>query len=658
MIYRPDIDGLRALAVLSVIFYHMGIGVFSGGFVGVDVFFVISGYLITSIILPDIEAKNFSVVSFYDRRIRRIFPALFAVLGVSSVIAFLLFLPSDFKSYGKSLVATTVFASNMLFWRESGYFEGPAEEKPLLHTWSLSVEEQFYIFFPLLLVVIYRLVRRRYILFLGPLFGFSLALSIWAVSEAPDAAFYLAPMRAWELLLGALLALRVVPMPASTRLGEATSLVGLALIGWSAVMFTADTPFPGVSAMIPCLGTAMIIYSGATGGPVVTRLLSKKAVVFVGLISYPLYLWHWPLLVFAKYYLDAELEWEQNVALFAIMVLLATLSWQYIEKPFRGKQHILGRRALFATSAGVMSAVVGFGGIIVVMSGLPQRFPPKLNQIEALAQFETPDLDKKCFWTTPDKVRHDDLCKLGSDTSTGPEFILWGDSHGGALVSVLNASAMLEERAGVSAIYLSCPPLLGVTRHYTGSTYRCRDFNVEVLKYIAENQGISTVILVARWALSAEGERYRGEMKSTVYIGDDASSEISLAENKKVFKRGLERTVSELRKLGKRVLLVAQIPEVGFDVPRLLAKAYVNAGEWQQMPPTPRQYAERQEGVLAVFREMELKYGVKLVTIDELFCTVDSCGIEEDGLPLYSDDNHASRLGAARIVEKILLAFP
>jgi peptidoglycan/LPS O-acetylase OafA/YrhL len=654
MTYRPDIDGLRAVAVLAVIFYHMGSSVFPGGFVGVDVFFVISGYLITSIILADIESSRFSLLGFYDRRIRRIFPALFVVLAATSVAALVFFLPSDLKSFGKSVFATTVFLSNMLFWRESGYFDAPAEEKPLLHTWSLSVEEQFYVVFPLFLALIYPAAKGRLTLVLLPLLLGSLALSVWFVREDPNTAFYWAPMRAWELLIGAMLAIRVLPAPRTGAVREGLAVLGITLIVWSAVTYSRETPFPGASALVPCLGAAMVIQSGIGGTPpAFAKLLSLRPVVFIGLISYSLYLWHWPILVFAEYYLESELGWQKNLAAFLLMILLSAASWRYVEKPFRGRRPVLGRRGLFAASGALTAITAGFGVLAVATSGFPQRFPAKLAEIESLAQLETPELEQACFFTTLQKARAGEFCRLGADAGATTDFVLWGDSHGGALASAFHDHAARHRVSVISAIYNSCPPLLGVTRHYTGSTYRCREFNDEVLRHIARSERVKAVVLVARWALSAEGKRLEREGKPTVYIKDDLSSEISLEENRMAFKRGLERTIAALRETGKDVLLVEQIPEIGYDVPRLLAKAYVNGGDLDIVLPTTQQYSERQRYVSAVFREMEQEYGARIVRTQDLFCADGLCGIEEDGLPLYSDDNHASRIGAARIVDKV-----
>ena len=274
MKYRSDIDGLRALAIIPVVLYHAGIKQFSGGFVGVDVFFVISGYLITLIITEEIKQQRFTITDFYERRIRRIFPALFVVILFCLIAGTLFILPSDFKSFGKSIMATTLFVANIFFWKKTDYFAAAAETKPLLHTWSLSVEEQFYLIFPIILLFIDRYNQGRWRTFLLTLAAISLILSVSGVYYYPSATFYLIPTRAWELLLGSFLALDLFPQIHKQRLKDITSIAGLMLISLAVFQFSDITPFPGGYALIPCFGAALIIYSGKNGTSLVGRIIS------------------------------------------------------------------------------------------------------------------------------------------------------------------------------------------------------------------------------------------------------------------------------------------------------------------------------------------------------------------------------------------------
>jgi peptidoglycan/LPS O-acetylase OafA/YrhL len=300
IVYRPEIDGLRAIAVLAVVIYHAAIPGFSGGFVGVDIFFVISGYLITSIIAKDISLKTFTYASFYERRIRRIFPALFAMAFFFTVAAVLFLPPDKLSVYAKSLIAMTLFGSNVLFWKDrgpEGYFDTSSQTEPLLHTWTLGVEEQFYLLFPIFMIALSRTSRESRIFSLLVFAAGSFCLSIWATSYKPFAAFYLLPFRGWELLIGSILAVGAIPAPKCRATNELLGLCGLFLIAWAIFGYT---PFPGLNALFPCAGTWLIIYSCAHGPSLPKSALSVRYMVFVGTLSYSIYLWHWPLLVFGR----------------------------------------------------------------------------------------------------------------------------------------------------------------------------------------------------------------------------------------------------------------------------------------------------------------------------------------------------------------------
>ena len=296
--YRPDIDGLRALAVVFVILYHTGTDIFSGGFVGVDVFFVISGYLITSLIQAELESGNFRLRNFWLRRARRILPALLAVMAVSALCFAVIYPPRYYKDFGDSLVAQSLFVSNILFWMESGYFDTSAGFKPLLHTWSLSVEEQFYLLFPVCLLLLYRYYRNLLLPVILVCSLLSLAFSIWATYAYPAAAFYLLPTRAWELGVGVLLAIIPRSCYSQTRgVNETVCIAGMAAVFYAVFRFSGNTPYPSFNAVLPVAGTAALIYGHANSTSLLGRVLSNRALVSVGLASYSLYLWHWPILV-------------------------------------------------------------------------------------------------------------------------------------------------------------------------------------------------------------------------------------------------------------------------------------------------------------------------------------------------------------------------
>jgi len=350
MEYRREIDGLRALAVLPVIFFHAGFSMFSGGFVGVDVFFVISGYLITTIILAELKQGNFSIVNFYERRARRILPALFLVMLVCIPFAWVLLSPAELTSFSKSLIAVPLFVSNFFFLSDGGYFETAAELKPLLHTWSLAVEEQYYVIFPIVLMLIWKLGKSRILLTLSLVFCVSLAVAQWAAYTKPDAAFYLLPTRGWELIIGAFAAMylsKVNRKEFSKGASELGGWLGVALILYAVFAYSKATPFPGLYALVPTLGAALIILF-ATQQTSVGKFVGNTMFVSIGLISYSAYLWHQPVLAYARHSL-LNINVLATYLLIGLVISLSILSWKYVESPFRTKTQF-GRKFVFIAS--------------------------------------------------------------------------------------------------------------------------------------------------------------------------------------------------------------------------------------------------------------------------------------------------------------------
>lgn len=344
MRYRPEIDGLRAVAVIPVILFHAGIELFSGGYVGVDIFFVISGYLITTIIIAEMDTGSFSLANFYERRARRILPALFFVMIVCIPVAWIWLLPVDMTYFAKSVVAVATFSSNILFWRESGYFDLASELKPLLHTWSLAVEEQYYVLFPLFLMVTWRLGVRWIIAILGVAFIVSLGLAHWGSFYKPSATFFLLPTRGFELLIGVFVAFYLFRQP-HIKGNQALSLLGILMIIYSIFAFDNRTPFPSLYTLVPTLGVALIILF-TTPKMLAYRFLGNRVFVGIGLISYSAYLWHQPMLAFARHISLTELSWAMTVGLILATIVLAYISWRFVEKPFRDKNAISGAQIL------------------------------------------------------------------------------------------------------------------------------------------------------------------------------------------------------------------------------------------------------------------------------------------------------------------------
>jgi peptidoglycan/LPS O-acetylase OafA/YrhL len=509
MKYRPDIDGLRAIAIMPVVLFHAGLSAVSGGYVGVDVFFVISGYLITGIIHDDLEAGRFSVLSFYDRRIRRILPALVVTLVLTWIAALVLFLPPYFVDFSKSLFASATFISNLYFWLYSGYFENRAQLRPLLHTWSLAVEEQFYIFMPLALFVVHRVFGKRWLGVLGPAALASFALSVHAMQVAPTANFFLLPTRAWELFLGAALALRP-PQPLRHRwMRELAALSGFVLIVWAAFTYTDTTPFPGFTALPPCVGAALLIYVGGRGGSVTGRILSLPPIVYVGLISYSLYLVHWPLAVFTRYYtLQPPSVWSVTFIL-ACSFALAALFHRVVERPFRGPRMPMPRLRLFLFAGATLVGLACLGILGIAFQGFPQRFPT----------FHFPEGDRASGWREGkcyldggagfQRWRAED-CTIADGGGEG--VLLWGDSFAAHYAPGVSANADATHYRIYLYAAAGCPP---VVSYHSYAQPECQAFNQHALDII-KTLNVRRVILAAQWVdLQRRGlDELRSTMKA------------------------------------------------------------------------------------------------------------------------------------------------
>lgn len=460
--YRREIDGLRAVAVLLVILFHAGFSPFRGGFVGVDIFFVISGYLITSIILAEKKEGAFSLLGFYERRVRRILPALFFVMAICIPFAWLLLLPNSMRDFSQSLVAVSLFASNFLFYGESGYFAPVAELKPLLHTWSLAVEEQYYLLFPLFIMLTWRLGKRLTLAFLGAAALLSLVASQWSAYHEPEAAFFLLPTRGWELAIGALIPFcsvreRTSEFRASTR--EALSAAGLLLIAYAVLAFDRTTPFPSLYALIPTLGAGLIIVF-ATPATMVGRLLSVKLLVGIGLISYSAYLWHQPLFAFAHQRSMSPLHLPEMIALSIAALVLGYVTWRFVEQPFRSKSRV-GRKTVFRFACLGSLFFIGFGIAGHVSNGFESYYVSKrLNADEAetyrllmqhtrLNRGRAVDNEDCLFWSRgiDGKVAERfDKC----EKKYGEALVVIGDSHAINLYNIIAKTKIAPFVLGVS----------------------------------------------------------------------------------------------------------------------------------------------------------------------------------------------------------------
>jgi peptidoglycan/LPS O-acetylase OafA/YrhL len=501
--YRPDIDGLRALAVLLVVADHIGTRA-RGGYVGVDVFFVISGYLISSHILTEMQAGTFSIVDFYERRIRRILPVLIAVLIAVTLVAYLFLIPSEIEAYARSLLAALFSVSNFEFWRESGYFDDPSKFKPLLHTWSLGVEEQFYIFFPLMLLAVRRWLPTRLKLVLWATFGLSLAASIAWAPRSPAAAFFFTPLRIWELLVGTVLSQHYVPSLQGKVQRNLASLLGFLLIVAPAFVYTQYTVFPGLTAVPPCLGAALIIAAGETGGSLVGSILSWRPVVFIGLISYSLYLWHWPILAFqdtTPLFVRISTHSGKSKFLYMVVVLiLATLSWRFIETPFRKGRFRPSRRSLFAMAGASFVLVAAMGIQLLAMHGIPAGYPQDALKLLPYTDYHYSSewRSGKCFFIPEQDFANFDSHACLPQTPGRPQYLVIGDSHAAHLYPGLVAAFPDADIQQINSGF--CPPLVTEGKLLPGFKKNCLMMSKFVYQDYLPRHHVDLVILSCVWS--------------------------------------------------------------------------------------------------------------------------------------------------------------
>ena len=637
--YRRDIDGLRGLAVAAVVLYHYGVPGLTGGYVGVDVFFVLSGYLMMSLIHKDLLAGDFSIAQFYERRIRRILPALVAMLLATLACGLAILFPRPLVSLAKTTAAAAVFAANGAFWWRTGYFARAADQMPLLHLWSLSVEGQFYVIFPLLMVFTARRAAGRYALVLWLLAAASFGVSLWSTSRAPGAAFFLLPSRLWELLAGAIAALPSPAVAGHRHRNTALAIAGLALIAAAAFGYSMTTPFPGAAALLPCAGAALVLAAGGSTPTIVNRGLGWPPLVALGRISYSLYLWHWPAYVLTSYELARPLSAAEAASLMALTTGLAAISWKYIEEPFRKPGGVLLRRPFIASGAAA-AVTVALALAVVFTAGLPGRFGH-----ETLAILAAEEPATTC---DPASIPSADLglvCTIGSHGSGSPSFVVWGDSHAGAISPAVERAALKYGLSGELSVMNDCPPLPGLVRARwaDGSCERRNDAMLPHLRAA----GIKTVILAARWAAGLDAVDGYGAGRSHLFWQYDGESrERSLEENRRVFRRALIRTVAILRADGLRVVVVGPVPESSFPVAEMLARRRLR-GRPVEPGPTMAAFEMRNRLVLDTFRSSP---GAEYVFPHQLLCTGgERCAIVRDGRPLYSDDDHLSRLGAESV---------
>ena len=635
--YRPEIDGLRMIAVVAVVLYHFGMPGLSSGFAGVDVFFVISGYLIGGMLWRETRATGrISLAWFYIRRVKRLAPAFFAMALAASVTAWFVLLPFEFREFGKSLIAATVYLSNVLFFRGAGYFDTAAESKVLLHTWSLSVEEQFYIFLPLALLLLARWPR----VFIGTLwlcFTVSLAASVWFTPSHQTATFYLFPFRTWELLAGVLLAIWSYGR-APFRAGAWISWLGLGLVIASLIFIDAARGFPGWQVIFPVLGTMLLLVNGQARN-MVNGVLSMRGPVFFGKISYSLYLWHWPVFVLSYYWRGSYAGWWEALAWICVSLALAWLSWRYVETPFRRMEPrgwaVLGALALPSATA------LGFGALAYVKDGLPTRFDLKTqSHIQASGDF-LQDFSR-CYVPSNGAFEGVELCPIGPEGA--PQVLIWGDSHVRAFKEGLEQAAWDAATPALIIWHAGCAPLFGVTKTESYATpaqdAACTRDKAVIARDIATLETVRDVLLVGRWSYYASG---RG-------VGLDAENTITLegygkSDNAAVLRAGLAASLPILQAQFGRVHVLEQMPELPHydsrEAARLLAHGRASEDDIAARSTVMRAKAEARYA-----QAREAMGAAPVIKMWDAVCTSETCSALQGTESWYFDNNHITNTAA------------
>ncbi len=634
--YRREIDGLRAVAVLAVIFFHAGFKVFSGGFVGVDVFFVISGYLITSIILIEKQKGNFTLGNFYERRIRRILPALFFVMGIYFVFAWFWMMPDSLKRLSQSFMYVSVFASNIFFWRTKGYFDPETELFPFFHTWSLAVEEQYYLFFPLFLLITWRFGKRWIVVILSVVAIISLAVTQWGSSNMPAATFYLLPTRGWELLVGSFIAFYCSSkkltrnerelIAEESLVNQIAGFIGLFLIAYAVFVFDESIPFPSLYALVPTMGAALIILF-ATEQTYVGKMLGFKGAVGIGLVSYSAYLWHQPLFAFARLYWLEEPSVILSLQLIASTFALAYLTWKYIEAPFRNKDCI-NRKNLYVTLVSVSILVLAMGFFGWTKNGFIERFSEDEKRLLSFSNYDFKRAYRQgvCSLDLDQSYLNFGKGCVPASSNVGTSIFVWGDSHAAAMSSGfqnLVPSSLIQYTAS------ACPPVAEVT--FPSRPY-CSDINDFVLEEIGRLHPM-VVIMQANWRLH--------------FL---ENSQIDMEEN-------LLKTILKIKKISKYslVYITGNVPQWLNPLPVILVRKKIDLNQISNVGVSLIAELRREDTRL---KKIATASGATFISILDLLCKEGACqGVvpfRKRYEPLAWDGSHLTEAGAVWLVNKML----
>lgn len=666
--YRSEIDGLRAIAVLLVVANHAKYALFPGGFVGVDIFFVISGYLITRLIVKGLAERNFSFSGFYIRRMRRIVPALLFVLVVCLPIAYWLMLPSELLDFSRAAIGAVFFVSNFVLWKQGGYFDVGSDLRPLLHLWSLAIEEQFYLGFPILVYLIVKFREKWLALCFWAILGASLILMFALHVEMPRASFYLLPTRAWELLVGSVVA--VIPSQRRFRKvmrerGSVVSGVGLLAVLMSAVALDKSVLYPGWATLIPAFGTALILLSGQPKSWVFA-ILRWKPLQILGLSSYSIFLWHQPLLVFGRLLSADSLGARQRDFVVLLIIAAGIATWRFVEQPFRNARRV-NLRPLLLTLGTASIVVVGISALVLQNQGFRERLPPNI-QWESAGNRTSTVCSTAEQWKVVGGIS---VCPFG-EISSIQTVALVGDSHADALMPYLNDFLVMQGVRGLRVVPGECSEIPGsyVRNLIAKDLSECEGKHAELYEFIRRNRAAS--ILAVRWnfrlypipgeidrmeAVNSEGGHEVEEYRE--YVIADASGVGSGTEIKT---RALRQLFEGLYESSSKLVIVGPVPEIAWNIARINLTHYRSRGEILDQLSIPYgDYVERSRFVNRVIEEYEeSKSSSRLQVIfpSEVLCNSfleGRCVAQWRTEPFYLDDDHLSDAGVKLVLAKLSL---
>ena len=646
MTYRNDIDGLRGISIILVLLFHFEINGMNNGFLGVDIFFVISGFLITQIILRDLKRGEFSFRNFYCRRIRRLFPALLTMLTIVGFLCFIFFDRLSFQKFGHSLVWTSLFSSNFWFWTETGYFAPSAIEKPLLHTWSLSVEEQFYLIFPLYIFFLNKFKLSTKLQVTVILFLISISLFYYGYFFHPDATFFLLPTRMWQLLAGTLVALICAGYNFKSLSNQNLHLLGVFLLLLS--FFPQSLLSSYMPPSITCsLATALLLFPIKESK--VSKSLSFKPLVWVGLISYSLYLWHWPIWVFYKYLSFDNCDISMKFTLLSISLLVAWLSWKFIEQPIRNIPITkLNRKFHFLATGIFLSLLATFGLLIVQNKGFAFRFPLR-DEIETQNFWDWHPYGKSTRFKNLELNNNFDAVDIIGSHSATPEYLLWGDSHAMAFIPGLEIAAKENNSSFYALTRSGNPPLLNYEKPGQ-ELIEHSILNKKIFDFIKSNDEIHTVLLAANW------KNYWQKYK----ISDDPLG----IKTVNFFNYHLTATIDALIQLEKDIVIFSQVPP--------LATKNFSIRYYSLITHFPFLYDSSEFQIPTSYKNYESKFSnfhkflssfqnenVRFLDLTDQFKTNKSPMLlfENNGIPLYLDSSHLSTYGSSYLSNSFMELF-